>query len=122
MNLKQTILIIKTQTMKNLLLLTLLFFAVSFSYSQTNEGDSLKIELKEALTFDKGNLPEKMNNREFIIFSFNITEKGIIKVIDFNSSNEEIKTIVMKKLSNTFLDPKLISSKIQYYKIFFKKL
>ena len=76
----------------------------------------------DAVQFEQGKLPLAENQSEFVKMSFTIGDNNKVQIIDVNSSNDEIKSHVLSKVSELELEQNNAEHDTLYYNIVFKKL
>ena len=108
--------------MKTLLVSLAIIFSSLISNVYANGGNELNEKLEETVTFENGVLPLEKNQTDFVKVSFKINKEGKLEILEMNYSDEEIKNLLINKLSEITFNDKQTSNEIYNYNFSFKKL
>lgn len=108
--------------MKKLVVAIAILVAGVSNTAVAGNNSPLKKKLKEAVKFEKNELPMKQNEKAFVKVSFDFNEDGSINILDINSSDEEVKKELLRKLAKVKMNKLEQTDEVYYYNFIFKKV
>ncbi len=99
-------------------LMSILFFGMSAQAGSPMNG-GLKKEISRAISYPSG--LQQINEQEMVWVRFQVESCGVITVLDIDSSNDDFKSYVLRKLSALRFNPEEYSGEEQFMKFTFKK-
>lgn len=100
-------------------LMTSIFFGMNALYASSPMNGELKKEISRAISYPSG--LHQINEQEMVWVRFQVESCGVITVLDIDSSNDDFKSYVLKKLSALRFNPEEYSGEEQFMKFTFKK-
>lgn len=82
-------------------------------------NSELKREISRVISYPSG--LQQVNSQEMVWVRFQVESCGLITILDIDSSNEEFKSYVMRKLIALRFSPEEFSGEEQFMKFTFKK-
>jgi hypothetical protein len=109
-------------TMKTLIITIALLGSLLFNSAYAGGRINMNEKLEKTVTFENGVLPLEKNQTDFVKVSFKINNEGKLEILEMNYSDEEIKNLLINKLSEITFNDKQTSKEVYNYNFSFKKL
>lgn len=96
-----------------------LFIGINSAFAGDPMNSELKREISRVISYPSG--LQQVNSQEMVWVRFQVESCGLITILDIDSSNEEFKSYVMRKLIALRFSPEEFSGEEQFMKFTFKK-
>lgn len=96
-----------------------LFVGINSARAGEPMNGELKREISRVISYPSG--LQQMNVQEMVWVRFQVESCGVITILDIDSSNEEFKSYVMRKLIALRFSPEEFSGEEQFMKFTFRK-